>query len=89
MTFRGSLRGDISAILNPLVVSGEIKGFSTNLYEKPVPDQTMVTVLVDSQREAEEACRRVAQALAPLGQHIAVQAEIRAQGRRHEPEGPL
>ncbi len=89
MTFRGSLRGDINAILNPLVVSGEIKGFSTNLYDKPAPDQTVVTVLVDGEREAEEACRRVTQALQPLGQHIAVRTEIRAQRRRQEPEGPL
>src|SRR3712207_1023579 len=89
MTFRGSLRGDISAILNPLVVVGEIKGFSTNLYERPVPDQTVVTVLVDSQKEAEEACRRVSQALQLLGQHIAVQAEIRVRRGRQNAEGPL
>jgi hypothetical protein len=89
MVFRGTLRGDISPILNPLVAEGAMKGFSTNLYEKLVPDQTIVTVLADSLREAEEACRRVAQALEPLGQYIAVQAEIRVQGRHHEPEGPL
>ncbi len=63
MTSKGSLRGDINAILNPLVAAGTIKGFSTNLYEKP--------------QEAEEVCRRVSQVLAPLGQHIVVQAEVR------------
>ncbi len=89
MTFRGSLRGDISAILNPLVADGTLKGFSTNLYEKPVPDQTIVTVLVDSQREAEEVCRRVSEALKPLGQPIAVHAEIRVRRGRQEPEGPM
>ena len=89
MTFRGSLRGDISAILNPLVADGTIKGFSTNLYEKPVPEQTVVTVLADSQEEAEEVCRRVSEALKPLGQHITVQAEIRIRRGRQEPEGPM
>jgi hypothetical protein len=89
MTFRGSLRRDISAILNPLVVNGEIKGFSTNLYEKPVPDQTVVRVLVDSQREAAEVCQRVSQALKSLGQPVIVQAEIRVRRGRQEPEGPL
>jgi hypothetical protein len=88
MTFRGSLRGDINAILNPLVADGTIKGFSTNLYEKPAPEQTVVTVLVDSQ-EAEDVCRRVSQALEPLGQHIVVRAEIRVRRGRQEPEGPL
>ena len=88
MTFRGSLRGDINAILNPLVADGAIKGFSTNLYEKPAPEQTVVTVLVDSQ-EAEEVRRRVSQALKPLGQHIVVQAEIRVRRGRQEPEGPM
>jgi hypothetical protein len=89
MTFRGSLRGDINAILNPLVAAGTIKGFSTNLYDKPAPDQTVVTVLVDSQEEAEEVRRRVSQALEPLGQHIVVQAEIRVRRGHQEPEGPL
>ncbi len=89
MTFRGSLRGDINAILNPLVGDGTIKGFSTNLYDKPAPEQTVVTVLVDSQEEAEEVRRRVSQALEPLGQHIIVQAEIRVRRGRQEPEGPL
>ena len=89
MTFRGSLRGDINAILNPLVADGTIKGFSTNLYEKPIPDQTVVTVLVDSQEEAEEVCRRVSKALKPLGQHIIVQAEVRVRRGRQNPEGPL
>ena len=88
MTFRGSLRGDINAILNPLVADGTIKGFSTNLYEKPAPEQTVVTVLVDSQ-EAEEVCRRVSEALKPLGQHIVVQTEIRSRRGRQESEGPL
>ena len=88
MTFRGSLRGDINAILNPLVADGTLKGFSTNLYEKPAPEQTVVTVLVDSQ-EAEDVCRRVSQALEPLGQHIVVRAEIRVRRGRQEPEGPL
>ncbi len=89
MTLRGSLRGDINAILNPLVADGTIKGFSTNLYEKPAPDQTVVTVLADSQREAEEACRKVSQALERLGQHVAVQAEVRTQRGRQGSEGPL
>ena len=89
MTFRGSLRGDINAILNPLVADGTIKGFSTNLYEKPVPEQTIVTVLADSQREGEEVCRRVSEALTPLGQHIVMQAEIRPGRGRQQPEGPL
>jgi hypothetical protein len=70
MTFRGSLRGDINAILNPLVADGTIKGFSTNLYEKPAPEQTIVRVLADSREEAEEVCRRVSEALKPLSQHI-------------------
>ena len=86
---RGSLRGDINAILNPLVADGTIKGFSTNLYERPAPDRTIVTVLADGQREAEEACRRVTQVLEPLGQHVAVQAEIRVRRGRQEPEGPM
>jgi hypothetical protein len=89
MTVRGSLRGDISAILNPLVADGTIKGFSINLYDKPVPEQTVVTVLVDRQREAEEVCRGVSEALKPLGQHITVQAEIRVRRGHQEPEGPL
>ncbi len=88
MIFRGSLRGDINAILNPLVGDGTIKGFSTNLYEKPAPEQTVVTVLVDSQ-EAEDVRRRVSQALEPLGQYIVVRAEIRVRRGRQEPEGPL
>ena len=88
MTFRGSLRGDINAILNPLVADGTIKGFSTNLYEKPAPEQTVVTVLVDSQG-AEDVCRRVSLALEPLGQHIVVRAEVRVRRGRQEPEGPL
>ncbi len=89
MTSKGSLRGDINAILNPLVADGTIKGFSTNLYKRPAPEQTVVTVLVDSQEEAEEVCRRVSQALEPLGQHIVVRAEIRVRRGRQEPEGPL
>ena len=89
VTFRGSLRGAINAILNPLVADGTIKGFSTNLYDKPAPDQSVVTVLVDGQQEAEEVRRRVSETLKPLGQHIVVQAEIRVRRGRQEPEGPL
>ncbi len=89
MTFRGSLRGDINAILNPLVADGTIKGFSTNLYEKPLPEEPVVTVLVERHKEAEQICRQVSQMLAPLGQHIVVRAEIRVRRGRQEPEGPL
>ena len=89
MPARRKLHGDINAILNPLVADGTIKGFSTNLYERPAPEQTVVTVLVDGQDKAEEVCRRVSQALEPLGQHIVVRAEIRVQRGRQEPEGPM
>ncbi len=89
MTSKGSLRGDINAILNPLVADGTIKGFSTNLYEKPLPEQPVVTVLVERHNEAEEVCRRVSQVLAPLGQHIAVQAEVRGRRGRQAPEDQL
>ncbi len=83
------MRGDINAILNPLVADGTIKGFSTNLYEKPLPEQPVVTVLVESHNEAEEVCRQISQVLAPFGQHIAVQAEVRGQRGRQAPEDQL
>ncbi len=89
MPSMGSLRGNINAILNPLVGSGEIKGFSTNLYEKPAPEQSVVTVLVESQRDAEVVSRRVSQALEPLGQHITVRVEVRSQRGRQDPEGRM
>lgn len=89
MVYRPGLRGDINAILNPLVASGELKGFSTNLYDKPLPEQVIVTVVAGSEKEAEEVRLKVSQALEPLGQEITVQAEIRGQRARQEPEGPL
>ncbi len=89
MTFRRTFRGDIAQILNPLVVDGTIKGFSTNLYEKPLPEQVIVTVVAGSTKEAEEVQPKVSQALASLGQHILVKVDLREELRGQEPEGGL
>ncbi len=76
MVYPRSLRGDINAILNRLVSDGAIKGFSTNLFEKPVPEQPLATIAVHRREDAEVAYRKVTQALEPLSQHIIVSVDL-------------
>jgi hypothetical protein len=66
-----TLRGDICAILNPMVGNGTIGGFSTNLSEK----ELVVTVKALSQAGDDDAFRMVTQALAPLGRPIVVHVD--------------
>ena len=72
----GSLRGNISAILNPMVREGYIKGFSTNLYEARWPETVIVRVIAQSESETESIRRRVLEALEPLGEDITVMVDL-------------
>jgi hypothetical protein len=67
-----TLRGDICALLNPMVSTGVIRGFSTNLSENPSPRDLVVTVRAVCQDGADDAFRIVTQALTPLGHPIIV-----------------
>jgi hypothetical protein len=67
-----TLRGDICALLNPMVRDGAITSFRTNLSDKPLPRELVVTVRAIGQGGADDAFRIVTQALAPLAQAIIV-----------------
>ncbi len=69
MTGRPSKRGDVIQILNRLLEEGRIAGFSTNLFEKPSPQQPVVAVLTGwgtIPRRLSRRCTRLWQQLAPL-----------------------
>ena len=67
-----TLRGDICALLNPMVSNGVIRGFSTNLSENPSPRDLVVTVRAVCQDRADDAFCIVTQALKSLGPPIIV-----------------
>ncbi len=72
----GSLRGNINAILNPMVREGYIKGFSTNLYGARPPEQVIVRVIARAESETGSIRRRVLEALEPFSENITVMVDL-------------
>ncbi len=62
-----TLRGNINAILNPMVRDGAIAGFSTNFFSKPSPEQTVIRIFPKEGDDPSLVERGVREALAGLG----------------------
>jgi hypothetical protein len=72
MTFRGTLRGDLNALLNQLVQEERIAGFRTNLSEIPRPERPVATIFPKLGDDPEAAVRDARQALASRGIEVEV-----------------
>ena len=72
MTFRGSLRGDLNALLNQLVHEERIAGFRTNLSEVPRPERPAAIIFPKLGEDPEAAVRYARQALASRGIEVDV-----------------
>ncbi len=70
-----SKRGDVIQVLNRLLDEGRIAGFSTNLFEKPPPQQPAVTVFNRMGDDPKAVEQTVLQALAAVGTSVDVQAD--------------
>ncbi len=75
MTGRPTQRGDVIQILNRLLEEGRIAGFSTNLFEKPLPRQPAVTVFNRMGDDPKAVEQTVLQALAAVGASVDVQVD--------------
>jgi hypothetical protein len=68
-------RGDVVAILNRLLQEGRIAGFSTNLFEKPLPQQPRVTVFNRVGDDPQAVEQEVLQALAATNASVEVRVD--------------
>ncbi len=75
MTGRPTQRGDVIQILNRLLDEGRIAGFSTNLFEKPPPQKSVVTVFTRMGDDPKAVEQTVRQALAAVGASVDVQVD--------------
>ncbi len=75
MTGRPTQRGDVIQILNRLLEEGQIAGFSTNLFEKPPPQQPAVTVFTRMGDDPKAVEQTVLQALAAVGASVDVRVD--------------
>ncbi len=76
MTSKGSLRGDINAILNPMVRDGLITGFRTNLHGKGPDDELVVSVTAPKAEEIDGTWDRVRQALETLPVDVVIRVDL-------------
>ena len=67
-----SKRGDVVAILNRLLRENRIVGFSSNLFEKPSPQQPRVTVLNRKGDDPKAVEQEVREALAAADASVEV-----------------
>jgi hypothetical protein len=72
MPFRGSLRGDLNAILNQLVQEERIAEFQTNLSDLPRSEQPVVTIFPRLGDDPEAPVREARQALAFRGIEVEI-----------------
>ncbi len=75
MTVKPSIRGRINTVLNSLVGSRVIAGFSTNLYSR-APQDDIITVTAPSETEAAGSLRAVKEALRPLVPDAVIRLEL-------------
>jgi hypothetical protein len=69
------IRGRINVVLNGLVGSRVIAGFSTNLYSR-TPQDDIITVTAPSETEAAGSLRAVKEALRPLVPDAVIRLEL-------------
>ncbi len=71
-----TLRGNISAILNPMVRDGAIAGFSTNFFSNPTPEQTVIRIFPNEGDDPARVEREIRAAMAGLGVSLDVQIDL-------------
>ena len=76
MTGTPSIRGRINVVLNGLVGSRVIAGFSTNLSSRAPQDDIIITVTAPSETEAAGSLRAVKEALRPLVPDAVIRLEL-------------
>ncbi len=74
MPYPRTLRGDLNAILNPMVRDGAIAGFSTNFFSKRSPEQMVIRIFPKGDDPARVE-REVREALAGLSVSLNVQID--------------
>jgi hypothetical protein len=75
MLLRGSLRGDLNALLNQLVQEERIAGFRTNLSDVPRPERPVVTLFPRLGDDPEAVMREASEALTSCGLEVEVQVD--------------
>ena len=87
MAYPRTLRGNINALLNPMVRDGVIAGFSTNLFGKPPPDQPVIRIFPKEGDDPSQVEREVREALVGLGVSLDVRIDLLGdlQGVEEEP----
>ena len=76
MTVKPSIRGRINTVLNSLVHSRVIAGFSTNLSSRTLQDGIVITVTAPSETEAAGSLGAVKEALRPLVPDAVIRLEL-------------
>ena len=75
MLLRGSLRGDLNALLNQLVQEERIAGFRTNLSDVPRPERPVVTLFPRLGDDPEAVLRESSEALTSCVLEVEVQVD--------------
>jgi hypothetical protein len=86
MLLRGSLRGDLNALLNQLVQEERIAGFRTNLSDVPRPERPVATIFPKHGDDPEAAVREARQALVSRGIEVEVLVDSLEDLDDREPE---
>ncbi len=76
MAARRKLRGDINAILNPMVRDGLITGFRTNLQDRAPDDEIVVSVTAPRADEIDGTWDQVKEALEPLPVDVVIRVDL-------------
>ena len=76
MTGTPRIRGRINIVLNGLVGSRVITGFSTNLSSRTPQESIVITVTAPSETEAAGSLRAVKEALMPLVPDAVIRLEL-------------
>jgi hypothetical protein len=86
VAFPRTLRGNINAILNPMIRDGAIAGFSTNLSSKPPSGQPVIRIFPKEGDDPARVEREVREALAGLGASLDVRIGLLADLQEVEEE---